>query len=102
LNIRLEYAGSAACHTKGGFSMKLKLTSILKEQVINTSKKVSNDGVERLPYERDEAPDGQDIKPKEDMKQAYDDLQKGLVDTDLHGIRGVEAVVKQRKRPAKP
>ncbi|MGV8892093.1 MAG: hypothetical protein ACOH2K_03935 [Burkholderiaceae bacterium] len=59
----------------------------------NTAKPVRNDGKERLPHERDEAPDAQKIEPREVMKQAVEDLERGLVDTDLHGIRGVEKVV---------
>lgn len=47
-----------------------------------------------LPHERDEKPDAQSIKPRKIMKQAYKDLQRCLVDTDLHGQRGVEEVLK--------
>lgn len=60
---------------------------------VNIAKPVSNDGKERLPHERDEAADAQNIEPREIMKQAAQDLENGLVDTDLHGIRGVEKVV---------
>lgn len=48
----------------------------------------------RLPHERDEMADVDAIEPKKIMKQAYKDLQRGLVDTDMHGQRGVEEVVK--------
>lgn len=64
---------------------------------VNTKKPVKNDGVPRLPHERDQTPDDQTIEPQKEMKQAYKDLQKGLVDTDMHGDRGVEQTV---KRPA--
>jgi hypothetical protein len=64
-----------------------------KDRRINTDEKIRNDGVKRLPHERDESPDGLDQKPRGVMKQAADDLAQGLVDTDLHGERGVEAVV---------
>ena len=73
----------------------------LPQAHINIKEKVKNDGVPRLPHERDEAPDGQTITPDEKIKQAYIDLQKGLVDTDLHGERGVEEVVKKSIKPQK-
>ena len=50
-----------------------------------------------LPHERDEKPDMQPTAPTKIMKQAYQDLQRGLVDTDLHGQRGVENVLKKSK-----
>ncbi|WP_230412440.1 hypothetical protein [Undibacterium hunanense] len=45
-----------------------------------------------LPHERDETADDR-VRPRKVMKQALRDLQQGLVDTDLHGERGVEATV---------
>lgn len=73
------------------------------DRKVNTAEPVKNDGVKRLPHERDEAPDAQDIKPREDMKQAAKDLARGLVDTDLHGTRGVEKVVQaDDKADSKP
>jgi Fe-Mn family superoxide dismutase len=44
--------------------------------------------------ELDQTPDGPPAKPQKVMKQAFKDLQHGLVDTDMHGERGVEEVVK--------
>ena len=64
-----------------------------QDRKLNTDAKINNDGVKRLPHERDEAPDGQDPKPRGVMKQAASDLEQGLVDTDLHGQRGVEEAV---------
>ena len=64
-----------------------------KDRRINTDEKVRDDGVKRLPHERDESPDGHDKAPRGVMKQAADDLSQGLVDTDMHGMRGVEDVV---------
>lgn len=43
-----------------------------------------------LPHERDQTPGEQSAEPQPIMRQAYDDLQRGLVDTDMHGERGVE------------
>lgn len=64
-----------------------------KDRRINTDEKIRNDGVKRLPHERDESPDGHDKEPRGVMKQAADDLAQGLVDTDLHGTRGIEEAV---------
>lgn len=50
-----------------------------------------------LPHERDEKPDKHPSAPSKIMKQAFQDIQRGLVDTDLHGQRGVENVVKKSK-----
>ncbi len=73
-----------------------------RDRALNTDAKISNDGVKRLPHERDEAPEGQDTSPRGVMKQAASDLEQGLVDTDLHGTRGVEASVPATPGQAKP
>ncbi|OEZ62074.1 hypothetical protein [Duganella sp. HH105] len=62
----------------------------MKDAHVNTDAKVENDGVKRMPHERDEAPDAQDAKPRNVMKQAASDIERGLVDTDLHNQPGVE------------
>lgn len=67
------------------------------ERKINTDEKVQNDGVDRLPHERDESPDAQNVKPRDIMKQAASDLEQGLVDTDRRAQPGVEKV-----KPAPP
>lgn len=64
-----------------------------KDRRINTDEKVKDDGAKRLPHERDESPQGTDTDPRGIMKQAADDLAQGLVDTDMHGMRGVEETV---------
>lgn len=64
-----------------------------KDRKINTDAKTQDDGVKRLPHERDESPDGHDHDPRGVMKQAASDLAQGLVDTDLHGQRGIEEAV---------
>lgn len=64
-----------------------------RDRRINTDERILNDGEKRLPHERDESPDGQDARPRGVMEQAASDLEQGLVDTDLHGTRGVETVV---------
>ncbi len=73
------------------------------ERNINTEAKVRDDGAKRLPHERDEAPEGRDKPARGVGKQAASDLAQGLVDTDLHGQRGVEQAVDSGKAgPAKP
>ncbi len=64
---------------------------------VNTAQKVGNDGEKRLPHERDQSPDAQSTQPKQVMQQAKKDLDRGLVDTDMHGERGVEDVVKKTR-----
>ena len=62
--------------------------SKLKHSTINTDTPVKDDGVKRMPHERDESPDGLDQQPRGIMKQAAADLAQGLVDTDLHATPG--------------
>ena len=69
------------------------------DRKINTDQKIEDDGVKRLPHERDESPDGHDHEPRGIMKQAADDLAQGLVDTDMHGMRGVEEAVPDSGAP---
>ena len=64
-----------------------------RDRRINTDERILNDGEKRLPHERDESPDAQDVRPRGVMEQAASDLEEGLVDTDLHGTRGVEQAV---------
>ena len=73
------------------------VTERSSERKINTDEKVKNDGMDRLPHERDESPDAQNVKPRDIMKQAASDLEQGLVDTDLRNGPGVEKV-----KPAAP
>ena len=63
------------------------------DRKVNTDAKIENDNVKRMPHERDESPDGQDVDPRGIMKQAASDLAQGLVDTDLHGKPGAAADV---------
>lgn len=62
-----------------------------KERKVNTQTPAKNDGVKRLPHERDESPDAQNNAPHESMKQAASDLEQGLIDTDLHGTPGIRS-----------
>jgi len=64
-----------------------------KDRFVNTDAKIENDQVKRQPHERDEAPDGQDQKPRGIMKQAAEDMAQGLVDTDARNGPGLEQAV---------
>lgn len=72
------------------------------ERRINTDEKVKNDGLDRLPHERDESPDDQHAKPRDIMKQAASDIDQGLVDTDLRNTPGVEKVKPGAPGQARP
>ncbi|PHV39580.1 hypothetical protein [Janthinobacterium sp. BJB304] len=72
------------------------------ERKINTDEKVKNDGIDRLPHERDESPDAQNVRPHKIMQQAASDLEQGLVDTDLHAQPGVEKVKPAAPQQARP
>lgn len=69
------------------------MVSETRDRKINTDAKMGDDDAKRLPHERDESPDGRDKPARGIMKQAAVDLAQGLVDTDMHGIRGVEEAV---------
>ena len=71
------------------------MTKETPDRRVNTEARIANDGVKRMPHERDEAPDDKGNQPRGVMKQAASDLAQGLVDTDLHGQRGVEQAVQQ-------
>ncbi len=81
------HAGTARKADVGGIS----------ETKINTREKTGNDGMPRQPHERDETPDDQASVPRPRIEQAARDLEQGLVDTDMHGIRGQETVTKALK-----
>jgi hypothetical protein len=62
----------------------------MKDQHVNTDAKTKNDGVKRMPHERDESPDGQGNKQHTIIEQAAKDIDSGMVDTDLHNQPGVQ------------
>jgi hypothetical protein len=68
------------------------MVSEAKDRKVNTDAKVHSDGAKRLPHERDESPDGHPPKQRSVMHQAASDIEQGLVDTDLHGVRGLEKI----------
>jgi len=62
----------------------------MPEHTSNTRKPVRNDGEQRMPHERDESPDAQQRPQRSIIRQAADDVEQGLVDTDRHNQPGVE------------
>ncbi|MYM71310.1 hypothetical protein GTP56_03755 [Duganella sp. FT134W] len=62
----------------------------MKDQHVNTDAKTQNEGVKRMPHERDESPDGQGNKQHTIIEQAAKDIDSGMVDTDLHNQPGVQ------------
>eukprot|EP01041_Mallomonas_annulata_P021487 gene21486-biopygen14617 len=73
-----------------------------KDHQVNTDAPVRSDDGKRLPHERDEAPEGHPPKAHSVIQQAASDLEQGLVDTDLHGVRGVEKVQPRAPGKAQP
>lgn len=61
----------------------------------------NNDEHAPLPHERDQSSHAPEA-PRDIMRQAASDLEQGLVDTDLHGERGIEKVKPAPPRQAKP
>jgi hypothetical protein len=64
-----------------------------KDRVVNTDRKIEEQSYKREPHERDESPDGQGVRPRGVMKQAAEDLEQGLVDTDARATPGVSEAV---------
>jgi hypothetical protein len=64
-----------------------------KDRVVNTDRKIEEQSYKREPHERDESPDGQGVRPRGIMKQAAEDLEHGLVDTDARATPGASEAV---------
>jgi hypothetical protein len=62
-----------------------------KDRRVNTNAPVNRTGGKRLPHERDESPEGQQHqKPRSVIRQAAEDIEQGLVDTDLRETPGIQ------------
>ena len=68
-----------------------------KPYQVRTKRPAKEDATPRMPHERDESEDSQASEPRGDIKQAYDDIMEGQMDTDLREQRGVEEVVRQQR-----
>jgi hypothetical protein len=73
-----------------------EMKTTLKQHQVSTKGPESERVTPRLPHERDESEESQESVVRDDMKQAYKDLQEGQVDTDLRNTSGVDAVVNDR------
>jgi len=62
-----------------------------KDRKVNTTVPVKTDAGKRLPHERDESPQGvTHQKPRSVIRQAAEDVERGLVDTDLRATPGLQ------------
>jgi hypothetical protein len=64
-----------------------------KDRVVNTDRKIEDQSYKREPHERDESPDAQGARPRGIMKQAAEDLEQGLVDTDARQTPGISEAI---------
>jgi hypothetical protein len=64
-----------------------------KDRVVNTDRKIEEQSYKREPHERDESPDGQGVRPRGIMKQAAEEREQGLVDTDARATPGASEAV---------
>lgn len=74
--------------------------SASKQLEVRTGPPARKESTPRLPHERDESEDSQSSGVRPEIKQAYEDLQNGQVDTDLRESRGVDAVVNEIPAPS--
>ena len=72
------------------------MKTTLKQHQVSTKGPESGRTTPRMPHERDESDDSQGSVPRDDIKQAYDDLMNGQVDTDLRETGGVDEAVNGR------
>ena len=72
------------------------MKTTLKQYQVKTKRPTREGVTPRMPHERDESDDSQESVVRDDMKQAYVDLQNGQVDTDLRNTSGVDEVVNDR------
>jgi hypothetical protein len=68
----------------------------IKQYQVRTKRPVRDDATPRMPHERDESEDSQEFGVRDEIRQAYEDLQNGQVDTDLRETSGVDVVVNER------
>jgi len=62
-----------------------------RDRQINTDVQVGQTGGKRLPHERDESTQGAEHQvPRTRIQQAAEDIEQGLVDTDLREQRGIQ------------
>ena len=67
------------------------MKTTLKQHQVKTSK-TRKGPTPLMPHERDESDEPAEVQQRDDIKQAYEDLQQGMVDTDLRGSLGTENI----------
>lgn len=72
------------------------MRTVLKQHQVRTKRPVKEGVAPRMPHARDESDDSQESGTRDEIKQAYTDLQQGQVDTDLRDTGGVDEVVNDR------
>ncbi|HYD59918.1 MAG TPA: hypothetical protein VEC35_06170 [Noviherbaspirillum sp.] len=72
------------------------MKTTLKQHQISTKGPESERVTPRLPHERDESEESQENGVRDVIRQAYEDLKEGQVDTDLRNTGGVDEVVNDR------
>lgn len=72
------------------------MKTTLKQHQISTKGPEAERTTPRMPHERDESDDSQQSVVRDDIRQAFKDLQEGQVDTDLRNTGGVDEVVNDR------
>ncbi len=74
-----------------------------KDRKVNTQTPVDRSGGKRLPHERDESPQGESQqKERSVIRQAAEDVEQGLVDTDLRGKPGLQKPLADSESKAHP
>jgi len=74
-----------------------------KDRKVNTQTPVDQSGGKRLPHERDQSPQGESQqKERSVIRQAAEDVEQGLVDTDLHGKPGLQKPAAGNQAKANP
>jgi hypothetical protein len=71
------------------------MKTTLKQHQVKTSK-TRKGPTPLMPHERDESDEPAEVQQRDDIKQAYRDLEEGQVDTDLRNTGGVDEVVNDR------
>lgn len=70
-----------------------------KTKVGKRRPKDTDEVLAQLPHERDQTPEAAGHQPRKKMEQARQDLERGLVDTDMRATPGLDA--KRRKKLVK-
>lgn len=68
----------------------------LKQHQIKTQRPYKEGSTPRMPHERDESNDEYTGEVRDDIKQAYKDIESGQVDTDLRETGGLDEAVTGR------